>query len=154
MTGTTYDLLAEHPFLDGFTDWQLERLSRHAHRSLFHAGNRVFQEGWPADRFWLIVQGRVELDMLVPERGDVTVEALHDGAVLGWSWMLPPYRWHLGAVAVTTTSTIEFDAAAVRRLCQEDPALGYELTSRLMRVVAQRLQRTRRRLLDLRPATS
>jgi CRP/FNR family transcriptional regulator, cyclic AMP receptor protein len=44
--------------------------------------------------------------------------------------LFPPYRWQFGAVAISTTNTITFDGPRVRALCQRDPALGYELTTR------------------------
>jgi hypothetical protein len=50
---------------------------------------------------------------------------------------------------VEDTLTVEMDGAGVRRLCDEDPALGYQLTTRFMAVVVDRLQATRMRLLDL-----
>ncbi len=146
---TAYDLLAAHPFLAGLTDWQLERLSMCSQRSFFHAGNRIFREREYADRFWLIQDGQVNLDLELPDRGDVVVETLGAGAVLGWSWMFPPYRWHFGAVAVETTLTVEADGAEVRQLCERDPQLGYELTRRFMQVVVERMQFARMRLLDL-----
>jgi CRP/FNR family cyclic AMP-dependent transcriptional regulator len=146
---TAQDLLAAQPFLEGLTDRQLERLSTYARRSMFHAGNRVFREGGHADRCWLIQRGRVQLDTHVPGRGDVVVETLGPNAVLGWSWLFPPYRWHFGAVAVEPTFTLALDGPGLRRLCEEDPALGYDLTNRFIRVVVERLQATRVRLLDL-----
>jgi CRP/FNR family transcriptional regulator, cyclic AMP receptor protein len=145
---TTYDLLAAHPFLTGLTHQQLTVLSAWGSRSVFHAGARVFPEGGRATRFWLIRDGHVSLDTHLPGRGDVAVETLGPGTVLGWSWLFAPYRWHFGAVAVEDTLTVEMDGAGVRRLCDQDPALGYELTSRFMAVVVERLQATRVRLLD------
>jgi CRP-like cAMP-binding protein len=109
----------------------------------------VFSEDTPADRFWLIQRGRVNLDTHVPGRGDVVVETLGPAAVLGWSWLFPPYRWHFGAVAVENTLSIELDGPGVRQLCARDPALGYELSTRFMQVMVDRLQATRLRLLDL-----
>ncbi len=69
------------------------------------------------------------------------------GGILGWSWLLPPYRWAFGAVCVTEVRAIEFDAAAVRDRCAADPDLGYELTRRLLPVLAGRLRDTRARLI-------
>jgi CRP-like cAMP-binding protein len=146
---TTYDLLAEHPFLAGMGPGQLERLAPWGNRWLFHEGARVFSEGGRAERFWLIRDGEVRLDTRVPGRDDVVVETLGPGAVLGWSWLFPPYRWHLGATAVQRTLTVEMDGPGVRRLCAEDPGIGYELYRRFMEVVVDRLQATRLRLLDL-----
>jgi CRP-like cAMP-binding protein len=149
MITTTYDLLAGHPFLAGLAREQLERLAPWGNRSSFHAGARVFSEGGRAERFWLIRDGQVALDIHVPGRGDVLIETLGAGAVLGWSWLFPPYRWHLGATAVAQTLTVEFDAAGVRQLCAGDPAIGAELYRRFITVVVDRLQATRLRLLDL-----
>jgi CRP/FNR family transcriptional regulator, cyclic AMP receptor protein len=146
---TAFDLLAAQPFLAGLTDHQLDRLSMWSKRSLFHAGTLIFREGSQADRFWLIRQGRVNLGTHVPGRGDVVVETLGPGSVLGWSWLFPPYRWHFTAVAVETTMSVELDAAGIRQLCQRDPSLGYELATRFMQVMLDRLQATRLRLLDL-----
>lgn len=142
-------LVAGHPFLKGIEPPALARLCEHAHRVEFRAGTRIFTEGGPARSFWLIVNGHIALDTHVPGRGLVTVESLGPGAVVGWAWLFPPHEWHFGATAVQQTSTVEFDGHDVRRLCDSDPALGYELVRRFMRVVVDRLQCTRVRLLDL-----
>jgi CRP-like cAMP-binding protein len=148
MIQTTYDLLAAHPFLAGMTSKQIDRMSMWGHSALFHAGSRIFDEGGRADRCWLIIEGAVRLDTHLPEHGDVTVETLGPGTVLGWSWMFPPYRWHFAATATRLTHTVVLDGPGVRRLCEEDPVLGYELTRRFMQVVVDRLQQTRQRMLD------
>jgi CRP/FNR family cyclic AMP-dependent transcriptional regulator len=146
---TSYDLLRMQPFLTGLTDWQLECLARRAQRAIFHAGKRIFHEGDPADRLWLIIDGRVNVDTHLPHRGDVVVETLDSGSVLGWSWLFPPYRWHFGAVAVETTRAVALDGPDLRDMCQRDPMLGYQLTQGLMQVVVERLQATRRRLIEV-----
>lgn len=146
---TTYDLLAEHPFLAGMSRENLERLAPWGNRWLFQEGARVFSEGGRADRFWLIRDGEVRLDTQVPGRGREVVETLGPGSVLGWSWLFPPYRWQFGATAVRRTLTVEMDGPGIRRMCAEDPRVGYELYRRFMQVVVNRLQATRQRLLDL-----
>ena len=95
----------------------------------FTAGERLFDEGGRADRFWLIEDGSIALDLRVPGRGDQIIETLAAGTVLGWSWLHPPYRWHFGAVARLATTAIEFDAPSVRRRCDADPAFGYALSA-------------------------
>ena len=69
------------------------------------------------------------------------------GQLLGWSWLFPPFRWAFGAVTDGPVQAFELDAVAVRACCAADPALGYELTRRLVEVVARRLEATRIRLL-------
>jgi CRP-like cAMP-binding protein len=144
----TADMLADQPFLAGLTEHQLTRLTPLTSRTMFHAGNRIFRQGTPADQFWLITDGSVYLDHEVPGYDNFVLESLRSGSVLGWSWLFPPYRWHFGAVAVTTTHAITFNGALVRALCQQDPAFGYELTSRFLEVMGERLQAARRPLED------
>jgi CRP/FNR family cyclic AMP-dependent transcriptional regulator len=146
---TMQDRLAEHPFLAGLPAAWLEPMSLHARRSARHAGGRLFHEGGSAGRFWLLVDGRVAIDTTVPGRGEVVVGTLGPGAVVGWSWLFPPYTWHFGALVVAETQAIEFDAAGVLRLCERDPALGFELTRRFLGVALDRLQATRDRLVGL-----
>jgi len=56
---------------------------------------------------------------------------------------------HFGAVAVETTLTVAVDGPGIPQTCEQDPELGYDLTSGFIREVVQRLQATRRQLLDL-----
>ncbi|MEV4535972.1 cyclic nucleotide-binding domain-containing protein [Asanoa sp. NPDC049518] len=151
-TVAVFDLLRAQPLLIGLNDWQLGRLAPLAHRSMFHAGRRVFHPGDPADRLWLIVAGRVDVDL--PGPGRVVVDTLGAGNALGWSWLLPPYRWQFGAVAVETTQTVALDGPALRQLCDSDPTLGYPLTLALLHVVADRLRATRHARVEGRPDSS
>jgi CRP/FNR family cyclic AMP-dependent transcriptional regulator len=139
--------LLEHPFIAGLP--HAAELAGRARHIAFTPGTRLFDEGAEADRFWLIQTGRVALDLHVPGRDDVVIETLGDGDVLGWSWLFPPYRWHFGARAVAATGAVEFDAHAVRAVCDADPLLGYALTRRFLGIMLDRLQSTRIRLLDL-----
>ena len=85
------------------------------------------REGEPADAFYVIREGAVALETDVPGRGAVTLETLHDGDLLGWSWLVPPYRTAFDARALGTTHAIAFDGACLRGKCEADPALGYDL---------------------------
>ena len=145
---TASELIAAHPFLAGMDEQHLVRLSYWSRRAVFHAGTRLFNENSRADRFWLIREGEVRLDSRLEDQGEVIVETIGAGRVLGWSWLFPPYQWRFGATAVSSVLAQEFDAAGVRGLLASDPALGYDLTSRFMKIVVNRLQVTRLRLLD------
>jgi CRP-like cAMP-binding protein len=112
-------------------------------------GVRLFREGTPAEGCWLIHDGCVALDLTVPGRGQVVIQTLGAGDVLGWSWLIPPYEWHFGAVAIRETSAAKLDTGQLRRLADADPHFGYALTLTLFQACAQRLQATRARLLDL-----
>ncbi|SDO82002.1 Cyclic nucleotide-binding domain-containing protein [Streptomyces sp. cf386] len=126
-----------------------QRLMRVAREVSFPQGARLFEEGGKADRFWIIRTGTVELDMHVPGRRAAVIEVLRHNELVGWSWLFTPHVWHLGAEATTPVPAYEFDATAVRAMCQDDPALGHALTQWAGDVLAHRLRAARTRLLDL-----
>lgn len=150
---TTVETLAQQPFLAGLSEHQLSLLAPLTGRSMFHAGNRIFREGAPAEQFWLITDGRVFLDSEVPGYGNFVLETLRSPTVLGCSWLFPPYRWNFGAVALSTTHALTFDGSLVRALLQSDPGLGVELTTRFLQVMSSRLHAARRRLADCQRAS-
>jgi CRP-like cAMP-binding protein len=79
----------------------------------------------------------------------LTVETVHPGDVLDWSWLVPPYRTMSDARAVTDVAALRLDAACVRRKCDEAPALGYQMFKLWMPHLARRLRVQHMQLLDL-----
>jgi CRP/FNR family cyclic AMP-dependent transcriptional regulator len=91
----------------------------------------------------------VALDLHVQGRGHIMLGRIHGDEVLGWSWLLPPYRWSLGAVVAADIEGVQFDAVGVRRLIEEDPEFGRELMTRFLAVTAQRVHTARLRIAEL-----
>jgi CRP-like cAMP-binding protein len=149
MAGTLSARIAAHSFFAALTDAQRAALAEDGAAVTFRPDERLFDEGGRADKFWLVEEGCIALDLQVPGRGDQIVETLAAGTVLGWSWLHPPYRWHFGAVARVATAAIEFDAPSVRGRCGADPAFGYAILRVFTPVITERLQATRLRMLDL-----
>ncbi len=146
---TLDEIVAESPVFAGLEPAQLQLIAGCAHNVAFARGERLFREGDPADTFYLVRRGRVALTTHVPGRGDVTIETVEAGEVLGWSWLFPPYAWHFDARAAEDTGVVAFDGACLRGKCDDDHALGYELLQRFAQVMIDRLQQTRTLLLDV-----
>lgn len=141
--------LAAHPFTTGLTGSQLARLATAASPVELATGERVFDEGGPADSLWLLTAGRIALDLRVPGAAAVIIETLGPGDELGLSWVTPAARWQFGARAQLPTSAIRLGSARVVALCEDDHELGYLLTTRLLRTAIARLQAARIRIIDL-----
>jgi CRP/FNR family transcriptional regulator, cyclic AMP receptor protein len=139
-------IVGAHPFLRRLPPCQAERMAALARHVSFPAHHRLFEEGAPARKLWLIDAGQVALDALVPGQGRVTIERVGRGDLLGLSWFQPPYLWDFGAITTQPMQAFEFDAVEVRAACDSDPALGYAVMSRLLAVAVHRLQATRCRL--------
>jgi CRP/FNR family transcriptional regulator, cyclic AMP receptor protein len=146
---TTVDELSQFAQLASLTDAELVTLADTGRDVGYPAGRRLITEGQSADRCWLIRDGRVRLDAHVPSRGDIVVQTLGSGDLLGWSWLVSPYRWHFGAHTVEPVHAIEFDSARLTEFADLDPVFGRALNRVLLEAVLERLQATRARLLDL-----
>ncbi|MEV4671436.1 MULTISPECIES: cyclic nucleotide-binding domain-containing protein [Actinomadura] len=145
----TAGALAEERFFAGMAEPHRAALAATADAVAAPAGHRFFEEGDPAQRFWLLRSGKVALDLQVPGRGAVVVETLPASSMLGWSWLFPPHRWRFGAVAAAPVTAFRFDGRRVRELCAADLRLGYDLLLRFGAVMLDRLMATRVRMLDL-----
>lgn len=132
--------LARHPFFADFDPGHLASVAACANTAIFDAGTFLFREGEPATAFYAIQRGRVAIASVTPHEGPVTIQTVGDGDILGWSWLLPPYRWHFGARAIEATSVVAFNAACVREQLERDHELGFRLMRRFAQVMASRLE--------------
>jgi CRP/FNR family transcriptional regulator, cyclic AMP receptor protein len=130
--------IAEHPFLAGLSQAHLTMLAHCALRSHFAAGEQIFREGDPANRFYLLKSGRVVLETIKDGKRK-TLQFIGAREVLGWSWLYPPYYCHFDARAMEATAAIFLYGARLRELCEEDHDLGYELMKRTTTVLIDRL---------------
>jgi CRP-like cAMP-binding protein len=142
-------VLAEQPFFKGIPVEKLALIAECAHEVTFAAGDYLFQEGQPADHFYVVTRGHVALEIDVPGGGQRTIQTVGEDEVLGWSWLFPPYRWHFDGRALSLIRAIDFNALCLRGKCDEDHDLGYELMRRFGLVMFERLQATRLQLLDV-----
>lgn len=145
-------LIANHPFLKGFSPHHRRLLSSCAMAVKYQPGELIFREGDPANRFYLIQKGKVALESCVRDQGITHIQTIGNGDLLGWSWMFPPYYWQFDARALEATEAIFFYATPLRAECEADHDLGYELMRRIAEVLTNRLQALRRKLAQSTPS--
>jgi CRP-like cAMP-binding protein len=149
MIQTLEGIVSQHPFFKGLEERHIQLIVGCAKNVRFNEGEIVFREGDPADQFYFIREGLVAVELMIPNRGFTTLQTVGEGEVLGWSWLLAPYRWRFGARTLQPTRALAFDGKCLRGKCEEDHDLGYELLKRFTNVVTERLEATRLQLLDL-----
>ena len=141
--------LKDHPFFESLAPDILAFIAGCGCNAVYRPDELLAREGDPADEFFVIRKGRVALETHSSECGTLRFETLDAGDLLGWSFLVPPYRWPVSARAMQTVHTIRMDGACVRKKCREDTALGYELMTRFAVLIARRLDATRLQLFDL-----
>jgi CRP/FNR family cyclic AMP-dependent transcriptional regulator len=116
----------------------------------FEPGQVIFREGDKEDYLYVVIEGRVAIEISVPGRGRMRILTADAMEVVGWSSVTPVVRQRTaGARAVLPSRLVAFDAIELRKLCDEDHDFGYIVMRRLANVVASRLMTTRLQLLDI-----
>jgi CRP-like cAMP-binding protein len=148
------EILERHPFFHQLKPAQLLEMARHCEQVSYEAGKYIFKESRPADRFFLILNGQVALEIHDPGRDALIIQTLIEEDLLGWSWLFPPYRWHFDARAVTAVRLLAIEGSWLRQQIEGDPAFGYLFMTRVAQIILDRLQATRLQLMDIHSHTA
>jgi CRP/FNR family transcriptional regulator, cyclic AMP receptor protein len=146
---TLEPLLAKHPFFAELDQFSLDIIVGCASNMHLKADELLFREGDDARQFFVIREGILRIEVYIPGQNPLAIQTIHEGDVVGWSWLFPPYRWHYSGRAVTPLRLIALDGDCLRGKCEQDHSLGYELMKRFSRIMLERLQATRLQLIDL-----
>ncbi len=142
------DILRQHPFLEGFRPEHVEKMAGMTQEVELPRDHRIFREGEEADQFYLLLSGRVALEVSAPGR-IVRIQTLGEGDELGWSSLLEGGIKQFQARTLEPVRALVFQGTQLRQACEEECAFGYALERQILKVVSSRLQATRLQLLDL-----
>jgi CRP/FNR family transcriptional regulator, cyclic AMP receptor protein len=142
------ELLNSHPFLEGFTPDQIEKISTIAEIVHFDANHLIFREGDGSDQFYLLTDGWVVLEIHGPGR-TYRIQTLKEGEELGWSAALPKSRKYFQARALKPVTAVALSGERLRAMWDQDCKLGFQFMRRLLGTVAERLRDTQIQLLDV-----
>ena len=132
-----YYLITQQPFFKGLNANQFQMLTDSAIEMQFEPGQSIFQEGKPANRFYLILEGKVALESELKGHDTVLIQTLGAGDELGWSWQFRSSNLLLSAHALEPTKTIFFYGTHLRQQCEQDHELGYQLMQRVAEVATR-----------------
>ncbi len=127
------------PIAEELGKTRLERMAGLAVLEDYAAGKLLFREGEPADDPRIIISGLVSLMVNVPHKGEMVVNTVSDGELLGFSALLSRHRWRSSARVSRATRCLRFDGARVRELMELDHELGYQLLKVAFRVATDRM---------------
>jgi hypothetical protein len=72
----------------------------------------------------------------------VTVDVVTKGDAMGWSSVVEPYVYTLGARCIDNAKAITFDGEKLRQLLNKDSDLGFKFMHATAKVIATRLTHT------------
>jgi CRP-like cAMP-binding protein len=122
---------------------EIEQALAFGTRITLSSGAELFRLGEEADRLFVIARGRIRLSLPMVVRGHeeaVLVEERIPGQTVGWSALIPPYRFTLTGTAPLETEVIALSREALRAHFEAHPSIGYAVTLNLAAVIGQRLE--------------
>jgi CRP/FNR family cyclic AMP-dependent transcriptional regulator len=143
---STLGAFASHPFLSGLDNRLLMQLASGVGPFSASPGEYLGREGELASSFFLIQSGKVAIESRRADGAPSPIDTVGPGEVIGWSWLLPPYRWQFDCHAVDAVHGLALNADWLRWQCEQNHELGYHLLKHLLAVVGSRLAATRRQL--------
>jgi CRP-like cAMP-binding protein len=135
--------LANHPVLKALPPEHIALIVSFASAKQYPAQTRIFAHDQDADAFYIVHSGQVTIEVPALGSEPLTIQTLGPGSILGWSWLLPPYRWLFDARAAVASTVVAVDGKRLRDACESDPALGYRILKLFAALMAERLNAAR-----------
>jgi len=157
LAGKIKEIIKNSELFWNLTDDQVDKLAPLAVEQAFAAGQRIFTEGEPLNKFYIVASGKVSLEMEIRigsrSKRQAVTDVIGTNGFLGWSTFLN-LPASMSGTAVENCQLLAFDGEQVRKLCRDDTEIGYKVLQELVRLVSNRLSNARRTLAHVLSVTS
>jgi len=141
-------VLASSQLFGELSDDELDKIAGLCREEVYEAGTTIFREGEPAQKLYIVEEGRVVLEMKIrlgpggPGRQGA-IDVITKGQVFGWSALSEREIFTMSARCIEKTKVIVLSGDSLWHLFEEDCHIGMEVLKRLCDVVYSRLRHTR-----------
>ena len=127
--------------LDNLTQPMLENMRPLAHLNLFGEGHTIFEAGQEADYFYMLLKGKVILEVEVSEVVMISIEAIKPGYSFGWTALFPGSKYNASAICVESCEMMAVPGSGFLELLDKDHTIGYNFMKRLASILKRRAER-------------
>ena len=137
------DLLRKSAHLSELTLDALAKLAAIADDQIVTRGSTVFPDMDPAESLYLLVKGEISICCELGSGEMRVMDSVGEGELFAWSALVEPYRYTSTAIAATDCELVAFNAAKLRKLCEDDVDLGFQVLSKIVELLTNRLESVR-----------
>jgi CRP/FNR family cyclic AMP-dependent transcriptional regulator len=145
VVGERVELLEDAPLFSVLHPDDLFNLAGKFHPIRYQRGEVIFREGEPAERLFLIDQGRVKLSIGSPHGQELLIAVLGRGSIFGELAVIDRGPRAMDARAMEDSTIYALDSLVFWTLLESRPALA----RRLLELMARRLRRSDQNSQDL-----
>ncbi len=142
------DYLSAHAFFSGLSDDVLKFLCECSSNCELKKGQILFRPGENADKFYVIRHGCISMQIPAIIGPSLKIQSLGKDEVLGWSWLISPYKWNFQTTAEEDSELLQFDGATMLARCEQEPKFGYELLKRFAVLMSVGLNAARQKMME------
>jgi CRP-like cAMP-binding protein len=112
------------PLFGELSEVQLEQVLAAGHRRNFSARSFVYLQGDPAERFYLLLEGRIKLSQVTAEGQQVILRYAAPGEAFGVIAVLSRAHYPVSAETVEDSQLLVWDQQSMRLLMERLPQVG------------------------------
>lgn len=145
------EILRRYPLFSSMDDVILKEFANAGELCEVDVATWLFREGERAESLYLLLEGEVVIKVPVGTNVlyQIGISRLNQGEILGWSALVKPYEYKLGAMTMTFCKLAKFDGVQLCEIMTHNPHVGYILMSRITQVIGSRLNNLRIRFVSL-----
>lgn len=102
------------------------------------AGEAVIRQDAPAEYFYIILKGKVQISYKPYDGNSITVSHVEEGGLFGWSAVVGSKRYTSSAIVIESLEAVRIRGDELRKLSAEHPEVGQEILNSLANAVSAR----------------
>mgnify|MGYP006292812743 CR=1 FL=1 len=127
--------------LDNLTQPMLKNMRPLTEVNLFGENHVIYKKGDPAEYFYMLLKGKVILEVKASEELMISLGAVKPGYSFGWSSLFPGSEYSSYAVCVEPCEIMAIPGDKFLELLDKDHAIGYKFMSTVVSILKRRLER-------------
>jgi CRP/FNR family cyclic AMP-dependent transcriptional regulator len=136
-------------FFEGLTREELNQVSNVCSLEEFSKGDRIFSEGAPGDKFYIIVSGGVRVEKEIPKSGPETLRVLKPGEEFGEMALVEEMPRSASAVADEDSRLVSIGKSDFDRLFGENHSSALKMLTTFCRTMSSRLREFSQKMIRL-----
>jgi signal-transduction protein with cAMP-binding, CBS, and nucleotidyltransferase domain len=143
----TMGLFAEGLF-KGLAPDETEAFLHQCQEKTYPDGTNLFMEQTEATKLYLILNGGIDLHFEMPQRENAytKIASRKTGAAVGWSAIVPPYKYRLSGYCKDETTLLEIDRDTLHMIFEINYHLAYIFMRNIAVLTGERLHQVQDKL--------